>query len=295
VSLYSPTSACGVGCLPKPGVVPQVGRVRRGLRLTGVVLALLTGVLIAAAYPVLGQRGREVVVRRFFRVLLRAAGVKLRVIGDPQLAPRPGTLITSNHVSWLDIPAIMAVETVRVVAKTDVRQWPLIGLMAAKAGCIFIDRRHIKRLPETVAEIATSLHNGQSVLIFPEGSTWCGRTQGRYYPAAFQSAIDANAPVRPVALRYRLADGRTTTQAAFVGDDSLLASVLRVVAIRGLTVEIEAGPVADARGAARKSMASTTASVIRELTTATPHISAIGARRPWLLNGPVPEGCLTSG
>jgi 1-acyl-sn-glycerol-3-phosphate acyltransferase len=270
--VFSPVSACGYGCLPKPGTVARVSPLRQALRLSGLVLALMGGVLVAASMPVLTRGGRAAVVRTWFRALLWTAGVKLRVVGDQRLATRPGTLITANHVSWLDIPAVLAVEPARVVAKTDVRDWPVIGLMAARAGTIFIDRRRIKRLPVTVSEITTNLHNGHSVLVFPEGSTWCGRTQGRFYPAAFQSAIDADAPVRPVALRYRLPDGTTTTAAAFVGDDTLLASVLRVVAIRGLVAEVEAGPVADAHGAARRSMAATTATVIRDLTTAEPHV-----------------------
>lgn len=283
MNAFSPTSACGHGCLPKPGTLPSVGPVRRGLRLIALTLALLAGVFVAAALPVLGRDGRNRAVRGWFRLILRSAGVRLRVIGDPRLAVRAGTLVTANHVSWLDIPAVLAVEPMRVVAKTDVRHWPVIGLMAARAGTIFIDRRRLRRLPTTVAEVASNLHNGQSVLVFPEGSTWCGRTQGRFYPAAFQSAIDAGAPVRPVALRYRLADGTATTAAAFVGDDTLLASVRRVVATRGLVVEVEGRPMADGRGAARRSMATATASVIRAATAAHHQhpapIAAVGRRR----------------
>ncbi len=259
---YAPVSACGHGCLPRPGTTPTVGWLRRSLRLVGLVLALLGGVFVAAVLPLLAAQGRGRLIRAWFRGLLRTAGVRIRVTGDPALAVRPGTLIVANHVSWLDIPAILAVEDAVVVAKTDVRQWPVIGPMAARGGTIFIDRRRLRRLPVTVADVATSLHNGQNVLVFPEGSTWCGRTQGRFYPAAFQAAIDAEAPVRPVALRYRLADGRPTTAAAFVGDDTLFASVLRVVATRGLTIEIESCAAAEGRGAARRSMAGATAAVI---------------------------------
>jgi 1-acyl-sn-glycerol-3-phosphate acyltransferase len=261
---YSPASACGPGCLPRPGTVATVSPVVRAARLVGLALGLLGGVLVALSMPVLTRRGRGRAVRGWFRTLLRLAGVRLRVVGDRRLSPRPGTLVVANHVSWLDIPAMLATEPLRVVAKTDVRDWPVIGMMAARAGTLFIDRRRLRRLPVTVADMATSLRDGHSVLVFPEGSTWCGRTQGRFYPAAFQAAIDAGAPVRPVALRYRLADGALTTAAAFLGDETLLSSVLRVVRTRGLVVEVEAGPVADARGAARRSMATASAAVIRQ-------------------------------
>jgi hypothetical protein len=74
-----------------------------------------------------------------------------------------------------------------------------------------------------------------------------------------------------VSLRYRLADGTPTTVAAFVGTDTLIASVLRVVATRGLVVELEAAPVAvvpvagaaGAPSAARRTMATHTADLIK--------------------------------
>ena len=143
----------------------------------------------------------------------------------------------------------------------------MIGLLAARGGTLFIDRNRLRRLPATVAEIADTLRDGQSVLVFPEGSTWCGRTQGRFYPASFQAAIDAGAPVRPVALRYRLADGSLTTAAAFVGDDTLIASVLRVVATRGLVAELVVGPAAPTDTVtrpARRAMAAAVATLIRD-------------------------------
>ncbi|MEK8169472.1 hypothetical protein NKH77_05670 [Streptomyces sp. M19] len=68
---------------------------------------------------------------------------------------------------------------------------------------------------------------------FPEGSTWCGRESGRYRPAVFQAALDAGVPVRPVTTRYVGPDGLLSTAPAYVGDDTLFASLRRVVAARG--------------------------------------------------------------
>jgi 1-acyl-sn-glycerol-3-phosphate acyltransferase len=274
MTAYAPASACGHGCLPKPGTVPQVGWPMRVFRLAAIVLVLLAGVAVALAQSVLSPVGRGRIKRTWFRCLLAASGVSLTVTGDTRLSTGQGlklgtglgTLVVANHVSWLDIPAVLAVEGMRVVAKSDVRSWPVLGPMAARGGTVFIDRGNLRRLPDTVAEIAAALRAGQSELVFPEGSTWCGRTQGRFYPATFQAAIDAVAPVRAVSLRYRLADATPTTVAAFLGADTLLASVLRVVATRGLVVELDAGPVADSRGAARHSMATATAALVRPST-----------------------------
>jgi 1-acyl-sn-glycerol-3-phosphate acyltransferase len=265
---YSPTSACGRGCLPRTGATPLVAWPVRVLRLVALIVVLLGGVAVALATPVLSRAARARTKRTWFRAILGASGVRMRVAGGGLPAAGPtGTLVTANHVSWLDIPAVLAVEPVRVVAKSDVRAWPVIGLLAARGGTLFIDRDRLRRLPATVAQIAGVLRDGQNVLVFPEGSTWCGRTQGRFHPAAFQAAIDAGAPVRPVALRYRLADGSLTTAAAFVGDDTLITSVLRVVATRGLVVELVAGdhvPTDSLPRPARRVMAAQTGTLIRD-------------------------------
>lgn len=257
MTAYAPSSPCGRGCLPRPGTVPLVRWPVRAVRLTLVVALLAAAMLVAVSLPLLTAVGRARVVRGWFRALLLACGVRLVTRGERLLSTPDarGTLIASNHVSWLDIAALLAVEPVRVLAKSDLRAWPVVGMLAARAGTLFIDRRRLRRLPATVAEIAAALRGGRSVLVFPEGSTWCGRTRGRFHPATLQAAIDSGAVVRPVLLRYRLADHSPTTAAAFVGDDSLLASVRRVVATRGLTAEVRFGPVLPAGDATRRSLA----------------------------------------
>ncbi|MED7828293.1 1-acyl-sn-glycerol-3-phosphate acyltransferase, partial [Streptomyces chiangmaiensis] len=97
-----------------------------------------------------------------------------------------------------------------------------------------------------------------AVVVFPEGSTWCGRAQGYFRRAAFQAALDADVPVQPVRLLYRFDEGPASTAPAFVGSDSLLTSVWRVVSARRLVAEVRVTPVLtpDA-GTDRRAMART--------------------------------------
>jgi 1-acyl-sn-glycerol-3-phosphate acyltransferase len=70
------------------------------------------------------------------------------------------------------------------------------------------------------------------VVAFPEGTTWCGLASGRFYPAMFQAAIDAARPVQPLRLTYHHVDGSVSTAPAYVGDDSLMRSIGRLLAMR---------------------------------------------------------------
>ncbi|AVT30468.1 1-acyl-sn-glycerol-3-phosphate acyltransferase [Plantactinospora sp. BC1] len=251
-SLWRPHSDCGPACLPDPGRTPGVSAARQLGRLVALVGALLFGGLLLPLLPVLSRAGRQVAGRAWARGVLRAAGIRLVVRGRP---PLRRALLVANHVSWLDVVTVLAVTPARLLAKHEVRSWPLIGPLAALGGTVFIDRTRPRTLPGTVAEVAEVLRAGGVVAVFPEGTTWCGLPPAagdcgwavRFRPAMFQAAVDAAAPVVPVHLGYRVefTDPTTgavraadTTAAAFLAEESLYTSVRRVLALRGLVVTL---------------------------------------------------------
>ncbi|AGL20700.1 1-acyl-sn-glycerol-3-phosphate acyltransferase [Actinoplanes sp. N902-109] len=238
MSLWRPVSACGGQCLTGAG---------QGRRVPAVVLRVVAaaGVLISGLVLVPLLRGRG--VRTLARMLLAALGVQLVWRGP---APRPGSLLVANHISWIDVLALLAVAPTRLVAKREVGAWPLIGAVARASGAIFLDRSRPRRLPAAVVQVAATLRAGHSVAVFPEGTTFCGAERGRFRPAVFQAAIDAQAPVVPISIRYG------SPAAAFIGDDTLWSSIRRVVAQRGLTVTLVGAPALRPEpGAGRRALA----------------------------------------
>lgn len=263
--LWMPVSPCDDSCLPAVGSTPAVGRVRRLRRIVLTAATVLGGVGLAASLPLLLPVGRERVLRAWFRALLGALQIRLEVIGGDRFGPRgAGVLVVSNHVSWLDLVALGAVQPLRMVAKKEVRDWPVIGLLSRRAGTIFIDRERLSTLPRTVAALSDALAGGAAVGAFPEGTTWCGMTGGRFRPAVFQAAADTATPVRPVALRYRLggvgtpgtaAGSPSTTVAAFVGSTTLWKALVLVAGVRDLLIEVQLRPLLAATGADRRTLA----------------------------------------
>ncbi|UXY31351.1 lysophospholipid acyltransferase family protein [Streptomyces sp. HUAS TT20] len=235
MSVWLPSAPCTPGACVEP-TVSATAVPRAVLRLTVVTLLVLTGIVLAP----LGGLIPAGLVMRWCRVIVRAAGVRVRLTGAA--APTGGLLLVANHISWLDIPLLGAVRPARMLAKTEIRQWPVAGALVARGGALFIERDRLRALPETVARIADALRHGAAVVAFPEGSTWCGRAQGRFHRAVFQAALDAGVPVQPVRLHYRIAGGAASTAPAFVGEDTLFASVWRVVSARGLVAEVEVLP-----------------------------------------------------
>jgi 1-acyl-sn-glycerol-3-phosphate acyltransferase len=242
--MWQPVSGCGPQCRDGADVpaAPAVAILR---------LLALAGVLLGGFAVVPLMRGAA--LRTLARAMLAAVGVKVERRGP---VPKPGSLLVANHVSWLDILVLLATSPVKLVAKGEVGDWPGIGKLAGLSGAIFLNRARPKQLPNTVGEVAAALKNGQSVAVFPEGTTFCGVSQGRFRPAMFQAAIDANAPVVPTSINY------DSTAAAFIGDDTLWDSVRRVAALRSLTVTLVTAPAlrpapeADRRALARAAQTS---------------------------------------
>lgn len=107
----------------------------------GCALTLL-GVLCVPAVLLLGPSYRDRLIRRWAYAVVRGFGVRQRVTGQPVGRARPpaGELVVANHVSWLDIPLVAAALPARMVAKSEIRNWALLGPFAALGGNLFIER-----------------------------------------------------------------------------------------------------------------------------------------------------------
>ncbi|MEV8393123.1 MULTISPECIES: lysophospholipid acyltransferase family protein [unclassified Streptomyces] len=242
MSAWLPTAPCTPrDCSTHQG--PSVGVLIGSLRLLAGVGLVLAGALVAPFLTLLGGAARDRLTRRWARMALRLFGLRVRVVGEPPPGRGPGVLVVANHVSWLDIPLLAAVFPGRMLAKSEIRSWPLLGALAALGGTLFVERERLRALPTTVRTLSTALTAGSRVIVFPEACTWCGREHGRFTTAVFQAALDANAAVRPVRITYRAPAGEPSGAPAFVGDDTITASLWRVVTAGGLTAEITVLPL----------------------------------------------------
>jgi len=226
---------------------------------------LCTGALLGGGVALLGHLGTPrpwlpALVAWWHRRLARALGVRVVCRGGAA----PGALLAVNHVSWLDIPVLGGATPVHFLSKAEVRQWPLVGWLAELAGTVFM-RRGAHEAPRVAQEIARRLRSGARVAIFPEGTTSDGRGLLRFHARLFSAAEDGTVPVQPVAIRY--GNGHMPDHIApFVGEDTLLAHLGRVLRHPGLTVTLTFLPPVAAQAASRRELAETArAAVAAEL------------------------------
>ncbi len=207
-------------------------------RLLRIVLHLFAGLgTCALIFPFIGAQARTARIKRWSVRLLALCGVQVR-FEEAGVREASRALIVSNHVSWLDIFVINALHPCRFVAKSDIRSWPLIGWLSEQAGTIFISRGKLRDVRRIYQGLVTSLHAGEHVAFFPEGTTSAQGTLLPFHANLFEAAIEAEVPVQPFALRYVDSDGQLHPAADFINDMTFVQSVLTILRAGTMTAHL---------------------------------------------------------
>ena len=148
----------------------------------------------------------------------------------------PG-LFVGNHISYVDPIVVLLHVEAHVVAKAEVKKWPLVGLGAHLVGTLFVQREEKSRRQETANSIRTALVNKESILVFPEGTTTGGPSTLPFKPRSFAAAHFAGVPVQPVAIIY------DNPHVAYIGEDTFLPHFFRLFRMRKITGRVSFGPL----------------------------------------------------
>jgi 1-acyl-sn-glycerol-3-phosphate acyltransferase len=227
----------------------------RVYRVTRLLLHIAYGCVgVAALFPFLSQQWRRRMIQSWSRQTLGIVHLRLTVRGSPPSGQTP-TLLVSNHVSWLDICVLHSVASLRFVAKSDVRGWPMVGYLASGVGTIFVERANPLDTVRTNRSMVQALSRGEHVAMFPEGTSTDGSEIKRFHPSLFQPALEAAVQVVVVALRYVNADGSVNPDASYAGERSLWESFQLIAGRRSLLVELTFAATIDVNGLTRADIA----------------------------------------
>jgi lyso-ornithine lipid O-acyltransferase len=193
--------------------------------------------------PKVGADG-AVWIHGWCRRIVKVLGFECSVEGS---VPRGGAVV-SNHLSYLDILLYSSVQPFVMVAKTEVRGWPLLGWLTAQAGTVYVERGGgPKTYPGVNAAMAEAYRSGLPVLFFPEGTTTEGAEVLPFRRGLFHSVLNGGIALRVAALRYSL-DSHMMNGSATVGEDvcwwgdmKFTPHMFRFLGLRGLRAKIRFG------------------------------------------------------
>ena len=252
---------------------------RRAWRLPAMIAMLFIGLAITIFwFPFLDRQGRRPVIARWSRVLLVCCGVRVQVkseSGAPEwhtIGTDAGYLMLANHLSWLDIFVINGCAAARFVAKSEIRDWPLAGLLVKRVGTLFIERGKRRSVHHVLHDIAGHLQAPDLVAVFPEGTTSDGQALLPFHGNLIQAAISTETPVLPVGLQYFEADlaapdgvGAISEVPLFIGETTFVSSVWQIVAHPRIIARVTVlPPIRPGKEAHRHEVAAQARDVLRQ-------------------------------
>lgn len=241
-----------------------------GWRIVRLGCQLLWGLLLSVTAFARGDAlRRHAIIRSWSRELLHRAGVEVRAIGFPADADRPVTLV-ANHVSWADIFALNTQHACHFIAKSELRGWPVAGRLLANVGTIFINRSERKDTHRLKRVVHDLLAAGETVAVFPEGTTSTGRDVLKFHASLLAPIVAAEGEVWVVAVRYFCRSGGAgsaaearTDAAAYVGDMSLIKSLRAIARAAPVIAELRFVEAINCTGKTRREVAERAEAVIR--------------------------------
>ena len=246
--------------LHRPTPLPM--RLVRSARVTvHVVGGLVTTVLV---FPWVGPPKKQMLIRKWCQQLLRMLKVDARVHWRHDGGLPGNVLIVANHISWLDIFVLNALQPARFIAKADLRRMPIVGRLIANVGTLFIERERRRDTHTVNRHTVDALARGDLVAVFPEGTTGDGRGLLKFHSSLLQSIVDAEGHMQPIAIRYRTPADQHCAAPAYVGELSLLGSFWRVTGERRFVAELHVMPPVPAQARHRRDLSRAAEEAIRK-------------------------------
>jgi 1-acyl-sn-glycerol-3-phosphate acyltransferase len=250
--------------------------------LIAAVFFTVTPVLISMQWLLgkLGLPGWGFIACNYYKVLRALLRIRVRVVGSPVRGR--AVLCVSNHVSWVDIVVIGSLSPVAFVAKSEVRQWPLVGITAEIERTVFVDRTRRQQAADAVGAIAQRLASGTSVVLFAEGTSSDG-TRVLPFRSALLGAVEQADDIlmQPMAICYTGLHGipmgrQYRPLVAWYGDLDFMPHIKAFIERGAVDAVVSYGtPVAADAKADRKAMTRTLEGAVRDLS-----VAALYGRRP---------------
>jgi 1-acyl-sn-glycerol-3-phosphate acyltransferase len=195
------------------------------------VPALLVGRLAAS---------RALVQHLWSRGMCAILGVRFLVSGS---RPRAGALLVANHLSYLDILVLGAQFPCTFVSKAEVARWPVLGFLARAMGTLFLEREKKRDLGRVNHALARRLGRGETLVIFPEGTSTSGAEVLPFRPALLEPAVTLGLAVHFAALQYATPSGARPAAEAVCwwGDMEFLPHLLGLLALPGVEASVAFG------------------------------------------------------
>lgn len=239
------------------------------IRALAFILLTLPLMPVQALFVKLNMHQARTFPRWYHRQVCKILGMTLDIQGEV----KGHGLIVANHTSWADIPVLSALHSVSFIAKREVGAWPFFGALARLQRTVFVDRERRTSTGASADEMLERLNAGDTLVLFPEGTSHHGRGLKPFKSAFFGAVENSGIPLIPVTVSYSHLYGlpvimRQSHITAWMGDSDLVPHLWEFLKAGPITVKITVHP--PLQPANRKVLAARAREVISAAKSASP-------------------------
>lgn len=143
------------------------------------------------------------VMQDLCRRMLKAAGTTVEVKGKENLPKEGPVVYMVTHKGLYDSPVIASIidDPVIFIGKEEMKKMPIISKWFDAMDCIYLARDDMKKSLEAILMGIKELKEGQSIIIFPEGTRSKGEEMGEFKAGSFKLATKAKVAIVPIAIQ----------------------------------------------------------------------------------------------
>lgn len=130
------------------------------------------------------------------------SGAKIHVEGLENVPKDEPVLFVSNHQGNFDILLLLTCidKPKGFIAKKELENIPTISEWMKFIGCVFMDRSNLRKSAEAIIQGVKLLKQGQSLVIFPEGTRSKGGPMKEFKAGSFKLATKSKVPIVPITI-----------------------------------------------------------------------------------------------
>lgn len=168
---------------------------------------------------------------------LGLAGIRYKVVGRENIPLNQAVVFCANHQSNVDPPVLFQAlhRRLHILYKAELRKLPVLGKVLEVGGFIPVQREQRDAAFASIEKAAESIRQGNSFLIFPEGTRSKTDDLLPFKKGGLVMALRAQAPIIPVAIM----GGRAAMQkgSAWVRPVNVTVRIGQPIATTGMTTD----------------------------------------------------------
>lgn len=175
--------------------------------------------------------------------MLRVINARVTFRGNPPLRG----LLVSNHLSYVDVLVLSSLQPIILVSKSEVRSWPILGVLTRCAGTLYIKRENRADVVRLNDEMVRVVNSGFVVTIFPEGTSSDGSSVLPFRSSLFGPAEKHGWPVTPAWIHYSLADGSVADEVCYWREMTFFPHLLNLLSKKEVEAFVSFGAAVEGK------------------------------------------------